>query len=183
MTLAEPKDEQDTTEVLRGRVSLVRIYTGTWAERQANTWTEEARLRKLLKDGEGVVQMIDVNVEENAMKARIVKMFMWWQRRGVEQPRHGMYFLVTRGITEEIRHALGIFNGQVGYVFLVDGHCRVRWAGSAEADAEEKASLVRGLVKLVQEMKKMQDTDRGSADPAARQRLSSFTARIPAILG
>ena len=184
-TLDSPKDERDTTDVLKGQcVSVVRVYTGRWAEGQANTWLEEEKLDKLLNEGQkaDILQRVNVNIEENAMKIRIVKMFMGWQRRVVEAKLHGMNFLVTRGVTDQIRQALGMMNSQIGYVFLVDGYCRIRWAGCAEAGKEEKDSLLRGVVKLVQDLKKLQDLGEESADPVERQRLNSFVVRVPALL-
>ncbi|KAI4151675.1 MAG: hypothetical protein LQ340_003370 [Diploschistes diacapsis] len=186
ITLADLKDEQDTTEVLRGRINIIRVFTGTWAERQADTWTEHGdervALGNILDAGEGIVQGVNINIEENNLRARLVRFFMRWQRRLAPQKVHGRYFLVTRGVTDEIRHALGMFNTQVGYMFLVDGNCRVRWAGNAVAGDEERASFLRGLVKLIQEMKKLQDLGEGSKDSAARQRLSFLASRLPVIL-
>ncbi|MCJ1330049.1 Mitochondrial ATPase complex subunit atp10 [Thelotrema lepadinum] len=182
-TLAEPKDEQDTTNVLKGAVSIVRIFTGRWAERQADTWTNAlAPLRELLMAGKEVVQVININVEENGMKSRLVKMFMTWHRRSMPKEAHAKQFLVTKGLTEDLRHTLGMFNTQVGYVFLVDQNCRVRWAGCAEANAEERDHMVKGLGKLVSEMKKLQDVGEGPQSPIIRQRLNSLTNRMQAIM-
>ena len=183
VTLAEPKDEQDTTNVLKGAISILRVYTGRWAERQADTFIEgEKKLGNFLTAGEGIVQMVNINIEENAMKSRLVKLFMGWQRRAVPTTMHTRSFLVTRGITDEIRYALGMFNSQIAYTFLVDGNCKVRWAGCAEANTEERASMMRGLNKLVSEMKTLQDVGESSKDPAARKRLNSFVTRMPSLI-
>ena len=182
-TLAEPKDEQDTTNVLKGAVSIVRVFTGRWAERQADTFTNAlAQLREILSAGKEVVQVVNINVEENAMKSRLVKLFMPWHRKSMPQEAHAKQFLITKGITEELRNTLGMFNTQVGYVFLVDPNCRVRWAGCADANAEERDHMVRGLGKLVSEMKKLQDIGEGSKSPIVRQRLNSLATRMPGIL-
>ena len=50
-----------------------------------------------------------------------------------------------------MREALGVGNGKVGYIYLIDGQCRVRWAGSGRAETGEKEGLVRGVGRLVEE--------------------------------
>jgi mitochondrial ATPase complex subunit ATP10 len=50
-----------------------------------------------------------------------------------------------------VREALGIANSKVGYVFLVDGECRIRWAGSGNALEGEAEALARGVRRLVEE--------------------------------
>ena len=50
-----------------------------------------------------------------------------------------------------VKEAIGLVNDKGGYVYLVDGEGRIRWAGSAVAENKEKESMVRGLRRLVQE--------------------------------
>jgi len=96
-----------------------------------------------------VPQIVRLNVERNPIKAWIVRFFFWSLRRYFPKQDWGKYFLVTNDLPEEVREATGIFNRSVGYVFLVDEHCRIRWAGSGDASDDERQSLVRGLKKLV----------------------------------
>jgi len=42
---------------------------------------------------------------------------------------------------EYVREDLGMVNKHVGYVYLVDEMCRVRWAGCADAKQEEARAL------------------------------------------
>lgn len=69
------------------------------------------------------------------------------QRREEDWKR---YFLVTKGVTDEMKEAIGMGNVRVGYVYLVDWDCRIRWAGSANADEGEKEGLVAGAKRLVE---------------------------------
>jgi ATP10 protein. len=46
-----------------------------------------------------------------------------------------------------------MMNSKVGYVYLVDSHCRIRWAGSGPAEASELETLNNGLAKLLAEKK------------------------------
>ena len=59
--------------------------------------------------------------------------------------------MVRRGVSDMMKEAIGLLNDKTGYVYLVDGESKVRWAGSALAEEGEKESLVRGLRKLIQE--------------------------------
>lgn len=43
---------------------------------------------------------------------------------------------------EYVREDLGMVNKHVGYVYLVDESCRVRWAGCADAMPEEANALL-----------------------------------------
>jgi ATPase complex subunit ATP10 len=152
-TLATPKDERDTTPVLHGKLSVVAVFSGTWAEQQTKTFLDRnEQLTKMLGAGNGFLQKVDVNVELNSMKARLVKFFMGGVRKRLPEEQHGRYFLVTQGVTDAMRESLGMFNSQVGYVFLLDSECRIRWAGSAEASEEERESMIRGIAKLSKEL-------------------------------
>ena len=61
------------------------------------------------------------------------------------------FFLVRRGLNEIMKEAIGLLNDKGGYVYLVDQECRIRWAGSAEAEDREKEWMVKGLKRLCQE--------------------------------
>ena len=58
-----------------------------------------------------------------------------------------------RGLTEDIRDAMGLLNSQVGYVYLLDPECRIRWAGSGYAWPGEVDSLNAGIKRLLEEAK------------------------------
>jgi ATPase complex subunit ATP10 len=153
-TLISSRHGDDTTPILRHKISVVSIFSSTWAERQIQTFVSEREnpdLSAVLQESDGVARRVDVNVEENAIKAGLIRLFMPNIRRRIPRDQHGRYFLVRKGISEEIRDAIGFLNGKVGYVYLLDGECRIRWAGSGRAAKEEKESLVRGVRRLVDE--------------------------------
>jgi hypothetical protein len=56
----------------------------------------------------------------------------------------------------------------VGYTYLVDNECRIRWAGSANAQDEEKEGLAKGFQKLVYEAKEAAGT---ASSPVSEQGL------------
>ena len=46
---------------------------------------------------------------------------------------------------------MGLLNSRVGYVYLLDARCRIRWAGSGRAEGGEREGLVRGVGRLLEE--------------------------------
>lgn len=177
-----------TAPLLHGHISIISLFSGTWAERQTATFlspTANPELHTLLTDlqtttipsqttlsetGEQVhiggqteplVHHLSINIEENWLKAWLVRRFLPRLRRQKPPTEWNKYFLVTRGITPQMREALGVGNSTVGYVYLVDSQCRVRWAGSGRAEEGERKSLVRGLGRLVEEWRRQREAGEG----------------------
>jgi ATPase complex subunit ATP10 len=144
----------DTTNVLQGMVSVVNVYSSQWGESQAQTFTGKqvnAALHQLLAQSPHAVQMVDVNIEENSLKAWIIALFQFRLRAAKPKEDWGKYFVVRKGVSEKIRETIGLLNGRVGYVYLVDQDCKIRWAGSGNAEGSEMDDLNRGVGKLVAE--------------------------------
>jgi mitochondrial ATPase complex subunit ATP10 len=151
---------KDTTPLLRGKVSLVGIQSGVWAEEQVRTFLGEKEnpdLQGLIKENGGLVQKVEVNIQDHWARALIVKLFKKSLRKSRPESEWGRYFTVRlgrdtgKGLTEDIRDAMGLLNSQVGYVYLVDTDCRIRWAGSGQAWEGESKWLNTGVMRLVQE--------------------------------
>lgn len=165
-TLASSQKAQDTTPVLSGIVSVVSTYSGLWAERQTTTFVgDNKELSKVLDDNADLIQKVDINIEENPLRAWLVKLFVPRLRKSCAAHRHPKYFMIRRGMTAELRTDIGIYNSQVGYVYLLDSNCRIRWAGSGPADHGERQSLVRGALKLVEEVKRLRLAREDDAQP------------------
>lgn len=149
--------EGDTTGVLEGRVSVVAVFSSGWAENQVKTFVgkeENPGLHEVLREGAGAgAQVVEVNVETNALKWWILRLFTGRLRGMREKKDWNKYFVVRRGFGEVLREEIGAMNSRVGYVYLLDRECRIRWAGSARAMDDEKESLVRGLRRLLAEPK------------------------------
>ena len=144
----------DTTPVLSGKVSVVRVYSSMWGQAQAETFTgAEANedLHDVLEEHDDVAQLVDVNIEENWMKAWIIKLFKWRLRKQKKAEDWGKYFIIQRGVSDRIRETIGLLNGRVGYIYLVDRNCKIRWAGSGNAEDNEAEDLTRGLQRLIEE--------------------------------
>jgi len=143
--------------VLEGRASVVSVFSSMWAENQARTFTapeQNPALHGLLRENPGRAQLVQVNVEEDVLKAWLVRFFSGSLRKKVGQENWDKYFLVRKGITDEIRESIGLLNSKVAYTYLVDHQCRIRWAGSGPAEAEEREGLAKGMQRILSEMEK-----------------------------
>ncbi|TQV96834.1 hypothetical protein V2A60_000529 [Cordyceps javanica] len=158
--LKADKEPRDTTPLLAGKASIVSIFSSQWAEAQTDSFTTakaNPELQSILKQhgtgGDGLAQVVRVNYEDNAGKAWLIKLFMGSLRKRFPEHEWDKYLLVRRGITDHIRECIGLLNTKVGYTYLVDQHCRVRWAASGNSSAEEREGLNRGLARLVEGIK------------------------------
>ncbi len=106
-----------------------------------------------MKNSGGAAQFVQINIEENALRSWIIKLFMPNLRMSFGVDNWGKYFLVRRGITNQIRDGVGLLNSKVGYTYLLDGDCKIRWAGSGISEGDEKQGLVKGVRKLIEDSK------------------------------
>jgi len=149
-------------------VSVVSIFSSAWAEGQAATFVSEKNnpeLNQAIQNSGGAAQLVRINIEENRLKAAMVRLFMPGLRKTLGFDNWGRYFLVARGVTDDMRDTIGLLNSKVGYTYLLDGQCRIRWAGSGRAEGEEKESLVKGVRRLLEE--------RNQKDAARTRRLEA----------
>ncbi|EEH07933.1 mitochondrial ATPase complex subunit ATP10 [Histoplasma capsulatum G186AR] len=154
-TLSPTAPIQDTTPILRGKVSVVSIFSSLWAERQAASFVSPLKnptLHRVLKDAPKEAQRVEINFEDNVLKAWLIRLFMWRMRKNMPKEQHERYFLVRqKALTDSLREQIGMMNSKVGYVYLLDHECRIRWAGSSIAEEGELDSLNNGLRKLIDE--------------------------------
>ncbi|KAF2761553.1 hypothetical protein EJ05DRAFT_472534 [Pseudovirgaria hyperparasitica] len=154
----ESSSPTDTTTVLNGKVSIVSVYSSQWGSNQVETFVgkkENPAVEAALAAYPGVAQRVDINVEENWLKQMLLWLFKPNLRKVTPKDRHGKYFIVTKGVSNEIRETIGLIaNAKVGYVYLVDEKCRIRWAACADASEKEKRTLSEGVHWLVDERNK-----------------------------
>ncbi|KAF3393520.1 Mitochondrial ATPase complex subunit ATP10 [Talaromyces pinophilus] len=166
VTLESPKKPQNTTDVIKGKISVVNLFSSLWAESQVATFTKPEKnpqLYETLAANPLTTQRIDINLEENRLKAWLVRVFMGNMRRKMPRDQHDKYFLVQKGMTDAIKQAIGMLNSKVGYVYLLDDYGHIRWAGSGSADPAERDSLNAGLLRLIEEKKKRADDISGAS--------------------
>ncbi|ROW18267.1 hypothetical protein VPNG_00411 [Cytospora leucostoma] len=156
--LKSTKLPRDTTPVLEGKASVVSIFNTRWAADQVKTFIgkkENPELHEVLEKNKGKAQVVQINVEDTSLlKYWLIRMFAGGVRRDIGKDNWDKYFIVRKGISDEIRESIGYLNSKVGYTYLVDGDFRIRWAGSGPAEAGERESLTKGLERLLDEQKK-----------------------------
>ena len=162
-TLSTDPDKQgpqNTVSVMNKRISIVGMMSGDWAQEQVDSFVSPKNnpdLQKLMDGGHGRVQRVDVNMQPDWFKLMLVRLFKGRLRKLVEEERWDRYFMIKlprdirRGFTEETRDAMGLLNSQVGYVYLVDTECRIRWAGSGHAWPGEVNGLNKAVERLLNE--------------------------------
>ena len=157
-TLAASAQSTCTTEVLTGKTSIVSVFSGAWAEQQTLTFVGEKQNPALAREvenleGEGL-QRVWINIEEDRMKAWLIGMFLGESKKGKSREEWGRSFVVRRGVGDDVKDSIGMANVKVGYVYLVDGGCRIRWAGSGDAETGEREGLVGVVKRLVESSRK-----------------------------
>lgn len=177
----------DTTPTLRGKVSVVTVFSGLWAHRQTETFFpgEMGSDAEWTREG---WQRVQVNIEETRIRAFILKASRGGLRKVIAEKAWGRYFVVNKGLHPGgrwkaptdfpggVREALGISNTKVGYVYLVDRECRIRWAGSGNAIEGEAEALAKGVKKLVEEMRREKEQESALKEGGTKQESTPVTA-------
>lgn len=161
-------EKKDLVNVLKGKVSIVSVFSSGWAENQVATFCSKEKnpaLHEVLEQEKargraGLAQLIDINHEPNTLKWWILRAFSSRLRGLRDRQDWNKYFLIRRGLDDDIREAVGLLNSKVGYVYLVDAQCKIRWAGSAVAHELEQESLVRNLNRVLAETRKPKETSK-----------------------
>ena len=155
-----PDGGRDTTPLLMGRASIVGVQANRWAEEMVDTFIgakSNPALNDLIGPHKGQLQRMDVNIQGDWMRALIVKFYSGRLKKLIPESRWSRYFMIKlprdirRGLTDEVRDAMGLLNTQVGYVYLVDSSCKIRWAGSGHAWEGEVDGLNAAAQRLLQE--------------------------------
>lgn len=143
---------QDTTPVLQDKISIVSFTARGWSEAQVQSFLgakENPELQKLIAENKGKVQLVQIMTENNTLMAWITRLFSYRLRRQIPRKDWNKCFFNRERISSATRDRVGLLNSVVGYVYLVDEHCRIRWAASAEAESWERESLVKGVRQLL----------------------------------
>lgn len=169
-TLVRYDGLQDTTSVLEDKVTIVSVFSSRWAESQAKTFAAEDQnkeLHSIVRSSGGDAQFVQINIEENTLKAMLIKLFLPSLRKQRSEEDWSRYFVVRKGLDTETKDAIGLLNTFVGYTYLLDGECRIRWAGSGPAEGDEKEGLVKGARRLIDELRTRRKEDAVLAASAA----------------
>lgn len=170
-----PDGGRDITPVLNGKISIIGMQAGLWAEEQVNTFIgpkANPELEGLLAKYKPKFQRIDVNMQPDWIRALLVKWSRGRLRKAVPEDQWSRYFMIRlprdikKGLTEDVRDAMGLLNSQIGYVYLVDSSAKIRWAGSGDAWPGEVEGLNGAIQRLVEEERALVKSAAGSAMPS-----------------
>ncbi|PWN92216.1 hypothetical protein FA10DRAFT_266014 [Acaromyces ingoldii] len=168
-TRLSDKASVHTTDMLQGRVSLVSIMGSQVSEQHAKSFAEA--LLPLYYPGlagsagnssssssrktSGHFQWVQINLQENSLKAYLVGLFLSSLRKSIPEALQSTYLLSNQNMEME-RPDLGLSNKHVGYSFLVGPDVKIRWAGCAFAEREERDALVACAGVLINRLKEEQ---------------------------
>ncbi|QHS75094.1 Atp10p [Saccharomyces paradoxus] len=151
-TSMDSTKQQNIEDLLRGKTSIVRLFSTAAGDKLSSSYFQEtvsnnkktnylteADARLSLNNNN--VQIVEVNLVENAVKSALVKTLARWANP-VPSWRQPFYFECPRAQWPfSIREELFCNNVFSGYVFLVDQHLKIRWAACGEATPSEKEAL------------------------------------------
>ena len=153
-TLSDPTSVVDTTNVLKGKVSIVRMMNENWSTLQCDSFTDEVRNPELVTEmqrlkGKGL-QMVHLNITESRLKALFVWWGKTWYKTHIPEDEWARCFMIRRGVTDYLRRDIQMPNPKVGHIYVIDQRCKIRWAGCGDATDEERESLLQAVRRLVQ---------------------------------
>ena len=186
----DDSDGKDTTPALEGKITVVGMQSGLWAEEQVDSFISpkaNPELQNLLQEHPDKLQRADINVQGDVAKAWLVWLFSGRIRKTIPEDRWSRYFMikvprdVRLGLTDDIRDAMGFLNTQVGYVYLLDEKCKIRWAGSGHAWPGEVGNLNGGIRRLLSNQVSSETSTDEIIPPHEAQKLASENIPNPAM--
>ncbi|GAA99277.1 uncharacterized protein L969DRAFT_386747 [Mixia osmundae IAM 14324] len=118
------KGQRHTTDLLTDKVSLLAILSTQVSAEHVQTYVEPV-LEQF--QAEPRFQVVQINLQENKLKSFLVSMFLSTLRKATPEHLHDTYILSHQDM-EYLREPLGMMNKHLGYVYLIDDQCRIRWA-------------------------------------------------------
>ncbi|KAL0075108.1 subunit ATP10 of the mitochondrial F1F0 ATP synthase [Phycomyces blakesleeanus] len=135
-----------TTDILKDKISLMSFVYAKYGEPHANSFIEP--FLKRFGDKKDI-QLVEVNVQENFLKQLLLKAFVPTIRKNLAEERKANYVLLMKDITR-VRKMLDMTNQYIGYVFLVDENCKIRWVAHGNATSEEIGNML-GMTEYLNE--------------------------------
>ncbi|KAJ9127862.1 hypothetical protein QFC24_000146 [Naganishia onofrii] len=134
-----------TTDLFKSRISIVTILTARVSEEHANSFVAD-----VLEDWEEdpLFRYVQINHQSNPIKSLLLQLFVSGLKRSIPEHRWSGY-MIAGGEWGGLKEPLGITNKHVGYIYLVDPDCKIRWAGNAYATEEERQGLRKAVAVLM----------------------------------
>lgn len=116
--------------------NIIKLFSSVAGKKQIDNYTTG------LSSNE--VNMIEINSPTSWMNRFLVKLFSGKIRKATDSK----YLIAEEKLTPEIVEALYAFNDLAGYLYLVDGNAKIRWATSGPPSDEEKQKFQKFLKQL-----------------------------------
>ncbi|EJU02420.1 hypothetical protein DACRYDRAFT_79220 [Dacryopinax primogenitus] len=126
-----------TTDLCKGKITILCIIGSQMAETHIAEYTKMV-LTSFGNDPR--FRFVQINLQENPLKAFLVSMFTRRIKSQVPPQYHATYLLSSYNM-EYYREPLGCTNKMLGYVYLLDEDCKIRWAAGGHPNPEEQVSL------------------------------------------
>ncbi|WFD30303.1 Mitochondrial ATPase complex subunit atp10 [Malassezia sp. CBS 17886] len=137
-TCLADRSTKHTSDMFPGRVSIVAILTSKVSEEHTRSFYVPSYERFR---ADANFQLVQINLQENALKAYLLTLFMSTLRSQVPKDLQSTYLLSHQNM-DNVRGALALDNKHVGYTYLVGTDGKIRWAGCGFAEPDEARALV-----------------------------------------
>ncbi|KAF9911799.1 Mitochondrial ATPase complex subunit atp10 [Linnemannia zychae] len=149
-TSLKTSESVELVDLLRGKISLVAISGTRFGEEHIESYMTPFLKRWPMTAAPGSsskVQLVELNIQENPLKAGLVRMMVPFVKKTIPEERHANYVLHYKSI-KHLKDPLSMQNSYLGYVFLVDGNCKIRWGAHGPASEAEVKTLLESVQKL-----------------------------------
>ncbi|KAN0065118.1 Mitochondrial ATPase complex subunit atp10 [Thecaphora frezii] len=148
------RSKRHTTDLFPGKVSVVCLLNSKISEEHTKSFYEETL--KAYGD-HPKFQLVQINIQENTLKAYLISLFLSTLRSQIPKRYHKTYLLSSQSLELE-RDPMGYHNKHVGYTYLVGPDAKIRWAGCAFAEKEERKALVSCTGALLERLAEKEKT-------------------------
>ncbi|KAF9348572.1 Mitochondrial ATPase complex subunit atp10 [Mortierella sp. AD094] len=137
----------ELVDIIRGKISLLAISGTRFGEEQIETFLAPFLKRWPMGEGNSKVQLVELNIQENPLKAGLVRMMVPFVRKTIPEERHANYILHYKSI-KHLKDPLSMPNSYLGYVFLIDSNCKIRWGAHGKGTETEVKTLLDSVQRL-----------------------------------
>ncbi|KAF9181253.1 Mitochondrial ATPase complex subunit atp10 [Haplosporangium sp. Z 767] len=146
-TSLKTSEPTELVDVLKGKVSLVAISGTRFGEEHIETFMTPFLKQWPAGNKSSKVQLVELNIQENPLKAGLVRMMVPFVKKTIPEERHANYILHYKSI-KHLKDPLSMQNSYLGYVFLVDSDCKIRWGAHGKGTETEIRTLLESVQKL-----------------------------------
>ncbi|KAF9278778.1 Mitochondrial ATPase complex subunit atp10 [Mortierella alpina] len=146
-TSLKTSEPVELVDILKGKISLIAISGTRFGEEQIETFMTPFLEQWPMSAKDSKVQLVELNIQENPLKAGLVRMMVPFVKKTIPENRHANYILHYKSI-KHLRDPLSMQNSYLGYVFLVDSNCKIRWGAHGAGTEEEIKTLLDSVQRL-----------------------------------